>query len=286
MIVARADDQYRLVTQPDHSRQVGHIARHWGNDQFGAPEPRHACLVAAEVHDNGWWEYDLQPHLVDGEPAGILDPNSDAWADFYRQGPDRAAAVDSYAGLLVSMHGTGVKQQRYGWDEAVPDGSDGFAKFIADQEQFQRDRLAEMADTDRFGPYATEAERAGLATIHSGDANEFGDDVPQIWTNYRLLQTWDMLSLYWCRNWSLPADRITGVPSGPETEVTALSLDPIDDRTVRIDPYPFDTTPLSVPVEGRLVRRPITTERELVEAYYRADPVSFEFTFEPAPDRE
>ena len=280
MIVAEVEDQYRLVTQPDHSRQVGRLARHWGTDRFDAPEPRHSCLVAAEVHDNGWWEYDLQPHLVDGAPAGVTDPDSETWTGFYRRGPDRAAAMDPYAGLLVSMHGTGVKQQRYGWDESVPDASDEFAEFIAAQEQFQRERMAEMTDTERFGAYATDAERTGLETIQSRDTGEFDDAVPRLWTNYRLLQTWDMLSLYCCRNGSLSPARITGVPGGPASETTTLSLEPVGERTVRIDPYPFDTAPLSVPVEGRLVQRPVSTERELAEAYYRADPVQFEFTFE------
>jgi hypothetical protein len=280
MIVAEDDDRYRLVTQPDHSRQVGRIARHWGNDRVDAPEPRLPCVVAAEAHDNGWWEYDLQPHLVDGKPAGILDPDSETWTEFYRRGPERVADMDPYAGVLVSMHGTGVKQQRYGWSESVPDKSEAFGAFIDDQEQFQRDRMAEMADTERFGAYATAAERDGLATIQAGDAHEFGADPPRIWTNYRLLQTWDMLSLYCCRSNSLSASRITGVPGGPDGETTTLSLEPTDERTVRIDPYPFDTAPLSVPVEGRLLDKPVATESNLFDAYYQADPVEFEFVFE------
>lgn len=280
MLVTEYEDQYRLVTQPVHSRQVGRFARHWGNERFDAPDPRLSCLVAAEAHDNGWWEYDLQPHLVDGDPAGIIDPDTETWADFYRRGPERVADMDLYAGLLVSMHGTGVKQQRYGWDESVPDAGEEFTEFIAEQEQFQQERMDEMADTEQFGKYATAAERDGLATIQAGDADEFGDDPPRIWTNYRLLQTWDMLSLYCCRNDSLSTSRLTGVPTVSDGEVTTLSLEPLDEHTVRIDPYPFDTAPLSVPVEGRFIQKPIATEEDLFDAYYQTDPVQFDFVFE------
>lgn len=280
MLVTESEDQYRLVTQPVHSRQVGRLARHWGNERFDVPEPRLPCLVAAEAHDNGWWEYDLQPHLVDADPAGIVDPDTETWTDFYRRGPERVADMDLYAGLLVSMHGAGVKQRRYGWDGSAPDASAEFAEFIAGQEQFQQEWMAEMADTERFGEYTTAAERNGLATIQSGDADEFGDDPPRVWTNYRLLQTWDMLSLYCCRNDSLFTSRITGVPTGSDGEATTLSLEPTGEYTVRIEPYPFDTAPLSAPVEGRLIDKPIATERDLFDAYYQADPVQFEFVFE------
>lgn len=279
MIVAQADDHYRLVTQPDHSRQVGRLARHWGNDRFDDPVPRHGCLVAAEVHDNGWRTYDRQPHLVDGDPAGIADPPKKQWTDFYRRGPRRAAAVDPYAGLLVSMHGTGVKRQRYGWDESVPDASDSVAEFIADQERFQRERMAEMADSERFGAHATEAERDGLRAIQSGESDQFGDDLPRVWTNYCLLQTWDVLSLYCCRSESLSEETVDAVPAGPGADATTLSLEPTGERTVRVDPYPFDTAPLTAPVEGRLLSKPVTDERELTEAYYRTDPVRLDFEF-------
>jgi hypothetical protein len=280
MIVTESAGRYRLVTQPAHSRQAGRLARHWGNDRFDAPDPHHACTVAAAVHDNGWWAYDRQPHLVDGAPADILDPEKAEWTAFYERGPERAAAVDPYAGLLVSLHGTGVKRQRYGWDRSIPDGSTQYAAFIERQERFQRELFDRLADDDRYARLAGPEERAALETLHeTGTLDPEGDgEAPRLWTNYRLLQTWDRLSLALCWNAPLRATTLGPVPVDAPSTVT-IDAEPAGERRLRLDPYPFDTDPLPAPVAGRVVPATVDSERALVEAYYGADPERFEFEF-------
>jgi hypothetical protein len=278
MIVTESAGSYRLVTQPAHSQQAGRLARHWGNDRFDAPDPHHACTVATAIHDNGWWGYDLRPRLVEGAPADVLDPAKAEWAGFYERGPERAASVDPYAGLLVSLHGTGVRRQRYGWDRSIPDRSGTYGEFIERQERFQRGLFDRVADDDRYAHLASPGERAALDAMHeTGTVDLDGEEnPPQLWRNYRLLQVWDRLSLALCWNDPLEATTLGPVPVGGESPVT-IDLEPLGDGRLRLDPYPFDTDQLTAPVEGRTVPATVGSERALVEAYYRADPERFEF---------
>lgn len=279
MIVTASADQYRLITQNDHSRQVGRLARHWGNDRFEPPAPHQSMIIAAAIHDNGWWAYDLQPRLVDGAPGDILDVPADAWRSFYDRAAERTAEIDPYAGLLVSMHGAGVRRQRYGIDSSLPDFSDEYAQFITDQEARQMDLMAEMGDSARFQEYATAEERTFLADLHTaGSADGLAAEATRIWTNYKLLQVWDQLSLYFCWNFSLEEETLAPVPVGRGGEDVDLRIEPVDAFEARLDPYPFDTSPLSVPVPGRLIPNDDYTEPALVEAYYTTDPDRFEFT--------
>ena len=53
-----------------------------------------------------------------GAPVTFLDVRVPAHLAFYRAGIAAIGDEDAYAGLLVSMHGAGIYQQRYGEDPA------------------------------------------------------------------------------------------------------------------------------------------------------------------------
>src|SRR5262249_38266775 len=48
-----AEGQTALIGQTDHSRLVGQLAAHWGNDQYAAPEPYDSVAGAAPFPDFG-----------------------------------------------------------------------------------------------------------------------------------------------------------------------------------------------------------------------------------------
>lgn len=258
MIIAESPTQYRMLTQSDHGDLAGQFAAHWGNDRFARPEPFPTLALLGATHDDGWWEWDLHPHLgPNGKPI-----------NFNRMPPDRpgfTAGIDvlvkkqPYAGLLNSMHYSGLRRQRYGLDPNMPARSDEYSdRFVQQQEALQKQLLAELRASGQYEGYASEE---------------------RVWFNYRLLQVWDLLSLYFCCNYRLEEHVIKHVPVALGAEDTELHLYPTGEAEVRVEPYPFDTSPFVVSVRGRLLpKTEYKTEEELMEHWFRAERKLFTFT--------
>jgi Protein of unknown function (DUF3891) len=163
VIVRDAGDAWQIVFQTDHADLSGAFARAWAERG-----PHHdSLIVAAERHDDGWAVWEQAPQVDDtGKPVNFLEVGVPAHLAFYRAGIAAIAEQDEYAGLLVSMHGAGIYQQRYGLDPGL-----GLS------------RAAEVQDQVDAFVAEQEAKFGGL-----GDQR--GD--------YDLLQAFDRLSLYFC----------------------------------------------------------------------------------------
>lgn len=268
MIVAETGDHLRFVTQPDHADLAGRFADHWGNDRFDRPEPYPAVMIAAYNHDIGWWEYDRGPHLgEDGSPIDFRGMPSDAWIDLYEKGIDTVAEIDAYAGLLVSMHGAGLRNRRYGLSPSWPPTPPEYEAFVDRQEAFQARLADDLQEAGRLS--ARDADL--LSTVQeSGDGT--GHD-GRLWTNYKLLQAWDTLSLAFCTTESPPGfGEVGSVPTSGDAADETLSIDPLGDGEFRVTPYPLDTSSLAVSVPTRTVRKEtFDGEDGFLRAYYRAD---------------
>lgn len=285
MIVAATADRLQFVTQPAHADLAGRFADRWGNDRFEPPEPAPVLRLAAYAHDTGWSDYDLQPHLDDGEPIPFTRMPPDTWTDLYDDGIDAVRETDPYAGLLVSMHGAGLRKRRYGLSPEWPDTPPEYEAFVDRQERRQRELLDEARAAGRdLGAAETDL----LEALHTGRPVPDGYE-GRLWTNYRLLQAWDALSLAFCTTAGLPdGKRVERVPLGGtgEGQETTLSLSAVEDADegvgesegeleggiVRIDPYPFDEPGLTASVAVRTVDRDaFDTDAQLRDAYYRAE---------------
>lgn len=214
-----------IVTQTDHSQLVGQVAAHWGNDRFERPRPYDAVVRAATFHDYGWLPYETKPRIdpASGKPYGFLQvPLKRPQLDYYQWGLDWIAGLDPYAGLLVNMHRTGLWKKRYGTIEHpvgynLKDPSPEVAQFIAQNEQTQ----------ERARPQYDGAELS---------------------MNYRLLQVWDLLGLYFCCQ-EVKEDYIAPVPFsyGDSADAGAnLRLTPESPTRVVFDPFPFDVKPVRI----------------------------------------
>lgn len=265
MIVAETETGYRFITQPAHARLAGRFAAHWG-DGGSTPTPIPPVVLAAERHDDGWWRYDHRPHLGDdGRPIDFTDVPDDTWIDLYDRGIASVCALDAYAGLLVSLHGTGLRRRRYGLSPSWPDTPRAFAAFVERHEAEQRRLLEKLFDMG--GERVSPADRDALSALHETGEPPAGV-TSRLWTNYVLLQVWDSLSLALCRTTSPPARSTVGPPAGTTALTTPVSLRGHEDSTITIEPYPFDTDPLVVTVDARWVETSgFETETELAEAY-------------------
>src|SRR6267154_150858 len=96
MIVQEQDDQLILVRQTDHSVLSGFFAREWGNDLFQRPEPLESVRLATGEHDNGWREWELQPHIDPKTrlPYSFMSLPTEEHIELYQRGIERVFKVD------------------------------------------------------------------------------------------------------------------------------------------------------------------------------------------------
>jgi hypothetical protein len=232
MIVRDRGDSWQVVLQPDHANLSAQFARAWGNaDGFAAPTPLDSVVVASARHDDGWAVWERAPAL-DREgvaPRNFLDVEVPLHLAFYRAMIAAVLDQDPYAGLLVSMHGAGIYRGRYG---TQPSLKLTFAEEVRDQ---------------------VEAFVAEQEELHNRLVTRLGVGEDERWTNYRLLQVYDRLSLYFCLR-DVEAgepDTLEPVPRDYQGAEAVLALEPSGPWGVRVDPYPFAESPATF----RLVRR-------------------------------
>ncbi|MFB6173710.1 MAG: DUF3891 family protein [Halobacteriales archaeon] len=281
MIVTGTDGGLRFVTQPAHARLAGRFADRWGGGPFDPPAPRPAVAMAAHRHDDGWWRYDRRPHLdAAGDPVDFRSTPPETWIDLYTRGIESAVDLDPYAGLLVSLHGAGLRRRRYGLSPSWPATPPAFAAFVESEEARQRDLLAELRDSGR----ADGADAELLRALHR-DGRPPAECASRLWRNYALLQAWDALSLALCGLGPEPDERrVDDVPTGDGGRTVTLSVVPLGDAALRVEPYPFDAAPLRATVPARTVPADaVDDERSLLEAYYRAEREPLRFALRP-PD--
>jgi hypothetical protein len=235
MLVRDEGDAWQIVLQTDHADLAAQLLAAWGGEGFAAPVPREAVVRAGRRHDDGWAVWEQAPRLdpETGDPQSFLGVEVPAHLAFYRAAVEVVCDEDPYAGLLVSMHMSGLYRRRYG---VVPAGEMRLepelrarADLFCDQEEERQDALVAQLG-------AEEGER---------------------WTNYALLQIADLLSLH-CGLADLAsggpgaAGQLRDVPTGDGGRVD-VTVAPVGPWRLRLAPYPFGESPLALTMVRRLV---------------------------------
>ncbi len=297
MILATTDERTRFVTQPDHAALSGRFAEAWGGDGFDPPTPRAAVRLAVHAHDDGWWPRDRRPQLgPDGTPRDFHELPPARWTRLYRRGIDEVTRVDPYAGLLVSLHGAGLRRRRYGLSPSWPDTARAFRGFVEREGRRQRSlatALREDDGDDRLS--ADDVALLGGLRDAGRPPSGFGagtDRDPRIWRNYRLLGALDALSLRICATPTHAPDvgepdvddsdgdaligsdpiEVSHVPTMPGRPDATLTATPLGGNAYRLDPYPFTASPVVATVPVRTVEgTSFPNEETLFERYYAAN---------------
>jgi len=276
MIISENSEYYRLISQNDHGDLAGQFAAHWGNERFAKLEPHQSMVLAAETHDNGWWDWDIYPSIDDnGAPIPFTRTPREFRSSFYGKGIDNVIARDLYAGLVVSMHGVGLPQKRYGTMPSMVERDDPYSQeFISEREPTHKDLIDKISRMEQY---------AGLTSQE------------RIWHNYLLMQVFDRLSLFFCSNFDITTVAAAGshtkegkayygstikpAPMKPGEESGQIELRVIDRQTIVIDPYPFDSSPLRISVRGKLIPKcKYSSQEEFREIYGKAQRQEFTFT--------
>jgi Protein of unknown function (DUF3891) len=233
VIVRDAGGAWQVVLQPEHAELSEEVAQAWAD-----VGPRHeSVILASRRHDDGWATWERSP-MVDGEgkPVSFLDVHVPAHLAFYRAGIAAVTDEDAYAGLLVSMHGAGIYQQRYGADPGLnltraPEAQKLVDAFVVEQEGSFSERMAE----------------AGV------------DDELRL-ADYHRLQWADRFSLAFClREWDEP---------GEPFELGEFRFEPVAPWRARVSPWPFTTPELACALVRRLVPKRAWSQSEFREAFF------------------
>jgi len=246
-----------LIGQTDHSRLVGQLAAHWGNEHFAKPAPYNSMVRAATFHDYGWLRYETSPLInpETGEPYNFLQvPLGSAQINSYQWSLDWMAGIDHYAGLIVSMHRTGLWKNRY--DLMTNSSGYNLRQMSLDVHEF-------VDRNERWQEHARQSY-----------------DAEQLRTNYQLMQVWDLLGLYFCCR-ELSEDSVDPVPVDYSGNSIQLRMRPSGPREVTFEPYPFDRRPLKIHLAAkRLPRIAFESTEDFQSEYFKSpnDLLSFELT--------
>ncbi len=272
MIIQERGDHLILIRQTDHAVLSGYFARELGNEKFARSEPEESVRLAATEHDNGWNEWELQPHIdpVTFLPFTFMSLPTQQHMDLYQRGIERVVKVDRYAGLLVSMHCAGL----YDKTRATMPGFS--AKYVKAQEAplvtdfVQRLRLQQLRLKVDL--------RADPAT------NNFADE-KWLQANALRLEALDRLSLYFCLG-PMEAATIDAVPSNYNGGEVDWDLQPEENNAATLEPYPFRRDPLEISILARRIpKRRYADDLELQKVLAQAPYFGQKFTLQARGSR-
>jgi Protein of unknown function (DUF3891) len=269
MIVQEQGDQLILIRQTDHAVLSGFFAREWGNHLFQRPEPFESLLLAASEHDNGWRDWELQPQIdpKTSLPYSFMSIPTETHIELYQRGIERVVKSDRYAGLLVSMHASGL------YDRARATIPGFSAKYVKSTEAEQVSGFLQGLKLQQL--------RLKVDLRADAGTKEFVQE-RLLEANSRRLEALDRLSLYFCMS-STPHDAtIDSVPVDDQGSEVDWELRPRGPNAVSLGPYPFRREPLQVSILARRVPKRIYTssldfQRTLARAPYSA----LNFTLHP-----
>lgn len=263
MIIRKLDNGGAIaITQTDHSRLAGFLAAHWGNAEFAPLEPYESVTRAATFHDFGWLRYETRPDVdsASGEPYTFTSlPFRPEQLDAYQWCVDWLSGIDAYAALLVGMHRVGLWRSRY--------------ETITQPAWRSPDLQAQPPEINAFVARAEPLQQLQRQAIGGST----------IWTNYRLLQVWDLLGLYFTTR--EPYEHaVEPVPTAYEADLHSgvrMCMHPSADGHVTFDPYPFDVRPLEIHIPYRQFdRTAFASGDEFRQRYFQAAPQMLVYTVE------
>lgn len=206
MILQHRSDTIACITQAEHARVAGELARAWGQEHRVGDWD--SMVAATTRHDDGWIDWDAAPSLKpDGSPHDFISCPIDQRIDIYERGlrlvDDEPLAVQE----LVVLHLVGLFLGR--WEP-------GATRYL-----------------DILPPEANASAQAFLRRRDSQILEDGGPTGERL-ERYRLLQAFDRLSLALTMQ---PPDEITGMDIHHVPSVGSLTLKPVSPGVIAMDPF-------------------------------------------------
>lgn len=255
------DGRCYVSLQEDHAELSAQFAAHWGNSRFSRLRPYKTMVFATTFHDSGYRDFEGNPPMnVDkGRPYAHREevPNfEDVELKAYARNAEWVGSHDLYAGLLVSMHRTGLWQNRY--------------SVFTEPSMRARERSQAVQDAKKELESKQQEIKRQIAVHRADFENELA-------YNYMVLQIFDLLSLYFCCDGYTSDERFKEYAIAPvrvsygSNETVRLTIRPNGVGSVIMDPYPFDISPVKFSARARIVAPPEEkSEAACVDAYHKA----------------
>lgn len=286
MLISCRDGRLHVVTQGEHGRLAGCMAAAWGNQRFPASSAPASLTIAATRHDDGWRGLDGAPYVNThaGRPAHFLEVPISETVGPYGEGVDAIYEQDVRAGVLASLHRSGLWASRWGIHDAPPAAHPLAREVVAFEERRVGERSRELWEA------------------HGGLRSAFE---AELWRDYETLQALDLLSLALALlDTSRPTDAtvpaplmsttlrpLVQPPGGRVIECVPaaagrhleLRLDVVAPGLVALDPFPFAPAAVELEVAARtLAAPPLGDADAVVRAYHEAALLKTPVTLVPA----
>ena len=262
MVVRELKDGRSYVSlQEDHAELAAQFAAHWGNQRFSKLRPYKTMVFATTYHDSGYREWEGNPpmNVEKGRPYAHREdiPSfEETELKAYGKNVQWLLSQDLYAGLLVSMHRTGLWHNRY--------------NIFTQPAGRLRERSQAVQDAKKDLEAKQQDIKNQLAIYRADFENELS-------YNYMVLQIFDLLSLYFCcdgyasetefKEYAIAPVRV----SYENNETVRLTIRPNGAGSVIMDPYPFDVSPVRFSARARIVAPPKEkSEAACIDAYHKA----------------
>ncbi|MEY2193737.1 DUF3891 family protein [Neobacillus sp. BF23-41] len=169
MIIMEREQSYFMVTQNDHAKIAGEIARNCKDEYFFDHTRTQEVQLAIQEHDRGWIELDTSPVWNDKTemPYSFIDYPIVLKISFYKKGLNEVEKMSRYAGLLCSLH----------YSSFIQDATEPAVREFWNEEKQRQEQLLK-----------------GLQIVGNENKNE------TLMYHLDLLKFCDYLSLYICLN--------------------------------------------------------------------------------------
>jgi hypothetical protein len=239
-------EKHFVMSMMEHMDLCTQMGRAFGNERFESLHPYDEVLYAVANHDRGWDDYDQQP-IIDpqsGLPFIMAKTPPQEAVKTNKGSPDFNEAHHPYCGLLSSMHTWGLYNKRYGFSRFTLRIRPGTVSVpVLDVNRVMIDSMldGEIKRQERLKTKLSE-NPATRALIED----------PQLFQNYKQLQFFDTLSLYFHLYHASERGNETyiHVPISSE-EDTTVEVRQISDRVYSLDPFPFAGDRLTLVCKGR-----------------------------------
>lgn len=224
--------QLLCIHQTAHALTAEQFCRHWGNQDFAPPTPYAATMLAISQHDNGWYEWELQPKLRrDGYPMDFLrNPDHAGKLDLWRLGISRVTEQHPYAGVLVSRHTYYLYQDALNTLSYTEEGVQITLDFLAEQETLLERARARMGGDPIYGQaLRREAVESNSRLLQFGDRASLQVSIP------------------WSSNFTL-----ANIPVDGRGQFTSIYMQ-FDETAITFDPWPYEVDHFEVHMHGLLL---------------------------------
>ena len=228
----------KVIRMRDHLALADQFGRGFGNKNFATLCPRELMEFVAANHDAGWHAVDDKLGL-DADTHLPLNLLQTPLQDLIKAGPNSVVhnqAHHPFCGLMVSLHVCGLYNGRFGLSDkivvdALPEDARPMFQAMLDNEVRRQERLKAQLAVD---PAAREWIEERM-----------------LFHNYKILQFFDTLALYFCMEHAGARQESTfaNVPRAVEDDVT-VTVTPVDESTYRLNPFPFSSDPFVVTLTG------------------------------------